>query len=107
MNFSEIEGTEEVSMVQVDQMNSNKSPKWDRIHQSIQKEPKDGTVELLTAVCNLSLKTSFIPEEWRQGNMTPNFRRDSWEGQGNLQAYKMRAEQDKAVEAIIKNRCEK
>lgn len=63
MNFSEMEGTEEVSMVQVDQMNSNNSPKAERIYQSIQKDLKDRTAELLTAVCNLSPKTSLIPEE--------------------------------------------
>lgn len=94
-------------MVQIDQMNSNKSPKTERIHQIIPKDLKDGTAELLLAVCNLSAKTSLIPEEWRQANVTPTFRRDSWEGQENLQTCKMRAEHDKAVEAIIKNRCEK
>lgn len=80
MNFPEIEGTEEMTTVQEDQMNSIYSPKPERIHQSIQRDLKEGTAELLTEVCNLSPKTSLILEEWRQVNMTPNFRRNFWEG---------------------------
>lgn len=72
-----------MSTVQEDQMNSNYSPKPERIHQRIQRDLKDGTAELLAAVCNLSPKTSLIPEEWRQVNMTPNFRRNFWEGWEN------------------------
>lgn len=83
VNFPEIEGTEEISTVQEDQINSNYSRKPERIHQSIQRDLKNGTAELLTAVCNLSPKTSLIPEEWRQANTTPNFRRNFWEGWEN------------------------
>lgn len=43
-------------------MNSNNSSKPQRIHQSISKELKDGTAELLRAVCKLSPKTSLKTE---------------------------------------------
>ncbi|XP_065409551.1 dnaJ homolog subfamily C member 12 isoform X1 [Chrysemys picta bellii] len=66
----------------------NKSPGPDGIHPRILKELKCEIAELLTMVCNLSFKSSSVPNDWKIVNVTPIFKRGSRGDPGNYRPVK-------------------
>lgn len=68
--LSEI-GVSEKVMDQPEKLNCNQSVGADGIHPRALKEPKTNASELLTKICNLSLKTATVPEDWRVAKVVP------------------------------------
>lgn len=56
---------------QAEKLNCNQSAGPDGIHPRVLTEPKTSTSELLTKICNLSLKTATVPEDWRMAKVVP------------------------------------
>lgn len=68
--LSEI-GISEKVMDQPEKLNCNQSVGPDGIHPRALKELKTNASELLTKICNLSLKTATVPEDWRVAKVVP------------------------------------
>lgn len=72
--MSEIEVIVDEIMFQTDKLNTNR---W------YLAEIKDENAELLMTVCNLPVKTSLEPEDWKVSYMKPIFKTSSRDIQGN------------------------
>lgn len=75
--MSEIKETVEEVIEQRDRTNAKMSLRLHGIHSRVLSEIKDDIIELLTAVCNLSLKISLISEEGRVVNEAQIFKKVS------------------------------
>lgn len=64
-------GISEKVMDQPEKLNCNQSVGPDGIHLRALKEPKTNASELLTKICNLSLKTATVSEDWRVAKVVP------------------------------------
>ncbi|XP_030051022.1 uncharacterized protein LOC115464802, partial [Microcaecilia unicolor] len=79
-------------------------PGPDGIHPRVLIELKNELAELLLEICNLSLKSSVVPEDWRVANVTPIFKKGSRGDPGNYRPVSLTSVPGKMVEAIIKNK---
>jgi len=68
--LSEIGVSEKVTE-QAEKLHCSQSAGPDGIHPRVLTEPKTSTSELLTKICNLSLKTATVPEDWRMAKVVP------------------------------------
>ena len=88
----------------LDKLKSSKSPGPDGIHPRVLKELKYEIADLLLVICELSLKSSLIPEDWRIANVTPIFKKGSRGDPGNYRPVSLTSVPGKMVETIIKNK---
>ena len=90
---------------QIDKLIINKSPGPDGIHPRVIKELRNEVADLLTRVCNLSLKTATVPEDWRRiANVTPIFKKGRRGDPGNYRPVSLTSVPGKMVESLIKDR---
>ena len=89
---------------QIDKLIINKSPGPDGIHPRVIKELRNEVADLLTRVCNLSLKTATVPEDWRIANVTPIFKKGRRGDPGNYRPVSLTSVPGKMVESLIKDR---
>ncbi|XP_061469435.1 uncharacterized protein LOC133378834 isoform X1 [Rhineura floridana] len=91
----------------IDNIKTDKSLGPDDIHLRVLKELKGEIADLLTKICNLSLGSSSVPEDWKVANVTPIFKRGSRGDPGNYRPVSLTSVPGKLVESIIKARLTK
>ncbi|CAM4722295.1 unnamed protein product, partial [Lepidochelys kempii] len=89
---------------QTDKLNSNKSLGPDGIHLRVLKELKCEIAGLLTGICNLSFKSTSVPNDWRIANVMPIFKKGSRGDPGNYRPVSLTSVPGKLVETIVKNK---
>ncbi|MBZ4217672.1 hypothetical protein, partial [Klebsiella aerogenes] len=60
--------------------------------------------DLLTVVCNLSLKTATVPEDWRIADVTPIFKKGRRGDPGNYRPVSLTSVPGKMVESLIQEK---
>ena len=103
-DLSHIEVTREEVMRLLDNLKTDKSPGPDGIHPRVLKELKCELVDLLTKICNLSLNSASVPEDWKVANVVPIFKKGSRGDPGNYRPVSLTSIPGKLVETIIKNK---
>uniref|UniRef100_K7GG65 Reverse transcriptase domain-containing protein n=1 Tax=Pelodiscus sinensis TaxID=13735 RepID=K7GG65_PELSI len=89
---------------QIEKLNVNKSSGPDGIHPRVLKELKWEIAELLSVVCNLSLKSASVPNDWKVANVTPIFKKGSRGDPGNYRPVSLTSVPGKLVKTIVKNK---
>lgn len=81
----------------------NKSPGPDGIHAKLLYELRDELVILLTKFFNLSIKTGIVPQDWKDANVSPLFKKGSKAKPENYRPVSLTSIVGKMLESIIKD----
>lgn len=91
-------------LCKLSKINVNKSMGPDEIHGKIIYEMRNELVKPLTHLFNLSLKTGFIPQDWRDANVIPIFKKGSMSAASNYRPVSLTSILGKILESIIKEK---
>jgi hypothetical protein len=100
--MTEIEVSEEEVMKQLESLNPNKSPGPDGIHPKVLKEARAELVRPLTKIFKLSLKEGKIPKQWKEGEITPIFKKGDRTKPGNYRPVSLTSVLCKMLEGIVR-----
>ncbi len=84
-------------------MNVNKSVGVDDLHPKLLYELKDELVKPLCALFNISLETGAIPQDWKDANVTPLFKKGSRNMAENYRPISLTSIICKILESIVKD----
>ena len=88
----------------LDSINVNKSLGPDEIHGKIIYELRHELVGPLTRLFNLSLNSGYIPQDWKNANVIPLFKKGSKQKPENYRPVSLTSVVGKILESIIKER---
>jgi len=80
-----------------------KSPVPDDIHAKLLYELRNELVSPLTTMFNLSIKTGIVPQDWKDANVTPLFKKGSKNKPENYRPVSLTSIVGKILESIIKD----
>ena len=101
--INKIEISEEMVYNKLTEINVNKCIGVDDLHPKLLYELRGELVKPLCALFNLSLETSFIPQDWRDANVTPLFKKGSRNMAENYRPISLSSKIGKILESIIKD----
>ena len=95
--------TPEKIMKVLDMVDETKSPGPDQIHAKVIKELKDQLVEPLTTIFKSSLEESQLPQQWKQANVIPIFKKGKKTEPGNYRPVSLTVIACKLMEKLIRD----
>ena len=102
--LNDIEITEDMVSKKLDKLNQNKSPGNDGHHPRVLREIKDVLVKPLTHLFQLSLREGFLPECWRDADITPIYKNKGSRSQPtNYRPISLTSVICKILESLIKD----
>ncbi len=103
-NLMDIEITEDMVKKKLDELNHNKSPGSDGHHPRILSEMKEILIKPLTHLFKLSLSEGYLPNSWREANITPIFKNKGNRSQPtNYRPVSLTSVICKLLESLIKD----
>jgi hypothetical protein len=101
--LTNIEITEELVLKKLTELNINKSQGVDDLHPKLLFELRNKLVKPLTELFNLSLKTGKLPQDWKDANVTPLFKKGARDKPENYRPISLTSIICKLLESIIKD----
>jgi hypothetical protein len=101
--LNQIEIKEDTVMEKLTELNTNKSQGVDGLHPKLLYELRNSLVKPLTALFNMSLKTGRLPQDWRDANVTPLFKKGARDKPENYRPISLTSILGKMLESIIKD----
>jgi len=95
--------TEEDVRKKLDSLKASKSPGPDDIHAKLLYELRNELVSPITKIFNLSLKTGIIPQDWKDANVSPLFKKGSKNKPENYRPVSLTSIVGKMLESIVKD----
>ena len=95
---------ENVVWEKLTKLNVNKSQGPDELHGKLLYEVRDEITEALTRLFNLSLQTGVVPQDWRDADVCPLFKKGKKDKAENYRPVSLTSIVGKVLESIIKNR---
>ena len=102
--LAEIEINKDIVLEKLNSINVNKCQGPDEIHGKIIYEIRHEIAEPLTKLFKLSLETSTVPQDWRDANVCPLFKKGSRAKAENYRPVSLTSVVGKICESIIKDR---
>ena len=101
--LNKIEINEELVYKKLAEINVNKCIGVDDLHPKLLYELRDELVKPLCVLFNLSLETGSLPQDWRDANVTPLFKKGSKSMAANYRPISLTSKIGKILESIIKD----
>jgi hypothetical protein len=101
--LNKIEINEELVYKKLAEINVNKCIGVDDLHPKLLYELRDELVKPLCVLFNLSLETGSLPQDWRDANVTPLFKKGSKSMAENYRPISLTSKIGKILESIIKD----
>ncbi|MDW3615035.1 MAG: reverse transcriptase family protein, partial [Nitrososphaeraceae archaeon] len=98
-----LEITEELVFRKLSDLNTNKSAGPDELHPKLLNELRTELTKPLTRLFNKSLKLGIVPQEWKDANVTPLFKKGSKAKPDNYRPISLTCILVKMLEGIIKD----
>jgi hypothetical protein len=95
---------ENVVWEKLTKLNVNKSQGPDELHGKLLYEVRDEITEALTRLFNLSLQTGVVPQDWRDADVCPLFKKGKKDKAENYRPVSLTSIVGKVLESIIKDR---
>ena len=73
----------------------------DEIHPRVLREPAEVIAEPLSIICQRSLLTGEVPEDWRLASVTPIYKKGCKEDPGNYRPVSLTSVPGKIMEQIV------
>jgi len=100
--LKDIKIEEHVVRQKLDALKVGKSPGPDDIHAKLLYELRNELVSPLTKIFNLSIKTGLVPQDWKDANVSPLFKKGSKNKPENYRPVSLTSIVGKLLEIIIK-----
>ena len=101
--LSEILITEEIVQDRLSRINTNKCQGPDEVHGKLLYEMRQELVKPLTELFKMSLDSSIVPQDWRDANVCPLFKKGSRSKTENYRPVSLTSIVGKVCESIIKD----
>lgn len=101
--LTNIEITDELVFKKLQDLNVNKSPGVDDLHPKLLYELRTELSRPLAQLFQLSLEMGIIPQDWRDANVTPLFKKGSKDRPENYRPISLTSLVGKMLESIIKD----
>jgi hypothetical protein len=88
----------------IENLKVNKTPGPDKISPRVLKEAKNSFVKPLTDLFNISLQTGTLPDQWKQANVTPIFKKGSKSQPSNYRPISLTSIVCKMLESLIRDK---
>jgi len=95
--------TEKMVADQFNKLKTSKSAGPDGLHARLLREAKDELVKPFTVLFNKSIRKGKLPEDWKQGQITPIFKKGNRASAGNYRPVSLTSIACKMLEGIIRN----
>ncbi len=99
----DVEITEDIVRKKLGDINQNKSAGADNLHPRVLKEIADSLVTPVTLIYRKSLDESFLPQVWRDANITPIHKKGNKSVSNNYRPVSLTSILCKILESIIKD----
>eukprot|EP00794_Sanderia_malayensis_P000905 gene905-208_t len=103
IEMRDLEITEYMVMKKLSSLNENKAPGRDGIHPRLICEVKGVLLEPLTIIFNKSLKACKLPDEWKDCQITPIFKKGSKNNASNCRPVSLTSMTCKIMESILRD----
>lgn len=102
--LSDMECTPEEVQTELNKLNTNKTPGPDGLHPRILNELSSVIALPLCHIFNLSLKESYVPEDWRTAYVVPIFKKGEKSSPGNYRPVSLTSIICKVLEKLIRDK---
>jgi hypothetical protein len=99
-----IEITEQDVEKQINKLNPSKSAGPDNMHPRLLKETKSQIIKPMTTIFRKSMQEGKVPEDWKEGQITPIFKKGRKSDPGNYRPVSLTSVVCKMMESIIRDK---